>query len=128
MYLKLWVGVCSFLDDVLQEYVLRVQRGLVKENSWLVHRRYNDFVALHKYLCTAGLPLSLPAKKLFGNLQPEFVARRLDGLQQYLDVVLMNPILASSLTTRRFVDPEQYNQSFSGKPENCIIYSMQSIV
>lgn len=68
---------------------------------------------LHRYLEPAGLSLPLPAKKLFGNLRPEFVAERLVGLQLYLDAVLMNPILMSGLMARRFVDPDQYGQSFA---------------
>lgn len=48
-----------------------------------------------------------------GNMHPDFVAKRLIALQQYINVVLMNPILASSLTCRTFFDPEVYNQSFA---------------
>lgn len=51
----------------VQEYVLRVQRGPLKENSWLVHRRYNEFAELHKSLAVSGLPLPFPKKKIFGK-------------------------------------------------------------
>lgn len=34
--------------------------------------------------------------------------------QKYLNIVLMNPILASSLPARSFVDPASYCQPFSG--------------
>lgn len=46
-------------------------------------------------------------------MHPDFVAKRLIALQHYINVVFMNPILASSLPSRRFVDPEVYNQSFA---------------
>lgn len=45
-------------------------------------------------------------------MRPEFIAERRLALQNYLNIVLMNPILASSLPAKKFVDPESYNQSF----------------
>lgn len=47
-----------------------------------------------------------------GNMRPEFIAERRLALQNYINIVLMNPILASSLPAKKFVDPESYNQSF----------------
>lgn len=47
-----------------------------------------------------------------GNMRPEFIAERLLALQDYINIVLMNPILASSLSAKKFIDPESYNQSF----------------
>lgn len=47
-----------------------------------------------------------------GNMRPEFIAKRQLALQNYINIVLMNPILASSLPAKKFVDPENYNQSF----------------
>ncbi|KAH8372970.1 hypothetical protein KR009_009168 [Drosophila setifemur] len=94
------------------EYLLRVQRGHSRENSWNVLRRYNDFDRLDKSLRISGIELPLPRKRIFGNMRPEFVAERKQALQVYINTVLMNPILASSLPTKRFVDPESYSQSF----------------
>lgn len=48
-------------------------------------------------------------------MHPDFIAKRLLALQEYINIVLMNPILASSLPAKKFVDPESYNQSFLGK-------------
>lgn len=45
-------------------------------------------------------------------MRPEFIAERRIALQNYINIVLMNPILASSLPAKKFVDPESYNQSF----------------
>lgn len=45
-------------------------------------------------------------------MRPEFIAERQLALQEYINTVLMNPILASSLPAKKFVDPESYNQSF----------------
>uniref|UniRef100_A0A1A9WNJ1 PX domain-containing protein n=1 Tax=Glossina brevipalpis TaxID=37001 RepID=A0A1A9WNJ1_9MUSC len=45
-------------------------------------------------------------------MRPDFIAERRQALQQYINDVLMNPILASSLPAKRFVDPDSYSQSF----------------
>ncbi|KMY92149.1 PX domain-containing protein kinase-like protein isoform X3 [Drosophila simulans] len=45
-------------------------------------------------------------------MRPDFIAERKQALQEYINAVLMNPILASSLPAKRFVDPESYSQSF----------------
>ncbi|XP_055385361.1 PX domain-containing protein kinase-like protein isoform X2 [Condylostylus longicornis] len=45
-------------------------------------------------------------------MHPDFIAERRKALQEFLNEVLMNPILASSLPTKRFVDPDSYSQSF----------------
>lgn len=49
---------------------------------------------------------------MLGNMRPEFIAERRVALQNYINIILMNPILASSLPAKKFVDPESYNQSF----------------
>ncbi|CAB0041939.1 unnamed protein product [Trichogramma brassicae] len=90
------------------EYVIKVQRGPLPDNSWRVNRRYNDFIQLHAVLSTSGLQLPLPPKKIIGNMDPEFIVQRQAALQNYLNIVLMNPILASSLYMKKFLDPENY--------------------
>uniref|UniRef100_A0A2M4ALR0 PX domain-containing protein kinase-like protein n=1 Tax=Anopheles triannulatus TaxID=58253 RepID=A0A2M4ALR0_9DIPT len=94
------------------EYVLRVQRGPHPENSWRILRRYNDFASLNKCLQISGIDLSFPGKKLIGNMRPDFIAERLNALQEYINQVLMNPILASSLPTKKFIDPDSYSTPF----------------
>uniref|UniRef100_A0A8D8C7M4 PX domain-containing protein kinase-like protein n=1 Tax=Culex pipiens TaxID=7175 RepID=A0A8D8C7M4_CULPI len=94
------------------EYVLRVQRGPYPENSWRILRRYNDFASLNKCLQISGIELPFPGKKFIGNMRPDFIAERLSALQEYLNQVLMNPILASSLPTKKFIDPDSYSTPF----------------
>ena len=103
---------------------MKLQRGPLKDNCWRLLRRYNDFFELHKCLHISGIQLPLPEKKLFGNMHPDFIAKRLNELQEYMNIVLMNPILASSLPTKKFVDPEQYNQSFLGKSLNQFFFQI----
>ncbi|KAF7995497.1 hypothetical protein HCN44_006604 [Aphidius gifuensis] len=90
------------------EYVIRVQRGPLPDNSWRISHRYNDFVQLNNALSISGIDLSLPPKKIIGNMDAEFVAQRQIGLQNYLNTILMNPILASSLPMKHFLDPNNY--------------------
>ncbi|CAH0550760.1 unnamed protein product [Brassicogethes aeneus] len=94
------------------EFVLRVHRGPFSDKTWRVSKRYNDFHKLHSYLQTSGIPLEFPPKKLIGNMEPHFISERQQSLQKYLNAVLMNPILVSSLPARSFVDPANYCQPF----------------
>ncbi|XP_055626068.1 PX domain-containing protein kinase-like protein isoform X2 [Toxorhynchites rutilus septentrionalis] len=94
------------------EYVLKVQRGPYPENSWRILRRYNEFASLNKCLQISGIDLSFPGKKFIGNMRPDFIAERLFALQKYINQVLMNPILASSLPTKKFIDPDSYSTPF----------------
>ncbi|XP_022193241.2 PX domain-containing protein kinase-like protein [Nilaparvata lugens] len=94
------------------EYVIKVERGPGNNKSWNVFKRYNDFVALHNALQGSTLNIQLPPKKFIGNFDREFIAERQAGLEKYLNLVLMNPILASSLPVRRFLDPENYSVPF----------------
>uniref|UniRef100_A0A1B6CZC3 PX domain-containing protein n=1 Tax=Clastoptera arizonana TaxID=38151 RepID=A0A1B6CZC3_9HEMI len=94
------------------EYIIRVQRGPTCDKFWHIYKRYNDFVSLHNALQSASISLPLPPKKLIGNFDREFIAERQTGLQNYVNVILMNPILASSLPVKRFLDPDNYSSSF----------------
>ncbi|XP_069682231.1 PX domain-containing protein kinase-like protein isoform X2 [Periplaneta americana] len=94
------------------EYIIRVQRGPLPEKSWHIYKRYNDFVSLHNLLQISGLNLPLPPKRLIGNMDREFIAERQTGLQNYLNLILMNPILASSLPVKKFLDPDNYATPF----------------
>lgn len=91
-----------------------MQRGYCKENCWKILRRYNEFFELYKSLKISGIELSLPPKKLIGNMHPEFIAQRRLNLQEFINSVLMNPILASSLPAKKFIDPDSYSTPFHG--------------
>lgn len=95
------------------EYIIRVQRGPVKENMWNVSRRYSDFASLHSLLLKSNIDLPLPPKKLIGNMQPSFIAERQVALQNYLNEVLKHQILALSLSVRSFLDPNNYSLAIS---------------
>ena len=98
-----------------------------------VKRRYSDFVALHETLKVSGLELSLPPKKLLGNMEREFIASRQAGLQQLMNEILENPILASCVTVKKFLDEENYKVNQTGELiyDNCqhlLIIYLQKIL
>ncbi|XP_044066679.1 PX domain-containing protein kinase-like protein isoform X3 [Siniperca chuatsi] len=95
------------------EYIIRVQRGVSSENSWQVIRRYSDFDVLNSSLMVCGISLPLPPKKLIGNMDREFIAERQRGLQTYLDSITQHPMLCSSLTVKKFLDPNNYSANYT---------------
>ncbi|XP_038054401.1 PX domain-containing protein kinase-like protein isoform X1 [Patiria miniata] len=90
------------------DYVMKVQRGIAAEKTWQINRRYSDFVALHEFLKITNLELPLPPKKVFGNMDREFIAERQQSLQQYLSLILSHHLLATSFIVKRFLDPSNY--------------------
>lgn len=95
------------------EYIIRVQRGVSSENSWQVIRRYSDFDVLNSSLMVCGISLPLPPKKLIGNMDREFIAERQRGLQAYLDSITQHPLLSTSLTVKKFLDPNNYSANYT---------------
>ncbi|KAJ8946415.1 hypothetical protein NQ314_008897 [Rhamnusium bicolor] len=94
------------------EFIIKVQRGPFSDETWRINKRYNEFYKLHNVLQVSGIPLDMPPKKLIGNMDPQFIGERQQGLQKYLNSIFMNPILVSSLPARSFVDPANYCQPF----------------
>ena len=78
-----------------QEYVLRIQRGPVAEKNWTITKRYNDFVTLDSQLKLAGFDLTLPPKKVFGNMEREFIAERQHGLQVCQSTCTVNDLITA---------------------------------
>ncbi|KAM6927740.1 PX domain-containing protein kinase-like protein [Xenentodon cancila] len=95
------------------EYIIRVQRGVSSDNSWQVIRRYSDFDILNSSLMVCGVSLPLPPKKLIGNMDREFIAERQRGLQTYLDSITQHPLLSTSLTVKKFLDPNNYSANYT---------------
>eukprot|EP00058_Branchiostoma_floridae_P008986 XP_002594474.1 hypothetical protein BRAFLDRAFT_87663 [Branchiostoma floridae] len=95
------------------DYVVRVQRGPLAENSWQINRRYSDFAALNTALQIGGVDLNLPPKKIFGNMEREFIAERQQGLQVFLNNITSHQLLSLSLIVRKFLDPTNYPESMN---------------
>ncbi|XP_052278668.1 PX domain-containing protein kinase-like protein isoform X2 [Dreissena polymorpha] len=94
------------------EYTLKVQRGLLVDQCWLLRKRYTDFVNLDSDLRMSNIDLNLPPKKAFGNFNREFIAERQVALQTFVSDLLKRPILANCLPVKRFFDPDNYSVNF----------------
>ena len=103
---------CAFLATETEDdhvvYIMRVQRGLDAKYSWQIKKRYNEFNDLHALLKVTGFELPMPPKKMFGNMKKEFLSGRQSGLQEFMEKVLGNLVLASAWATKRFLDQENY--------------------
>ncbi|XP_037085314.1 serine/threonine-protein kinase Sgk3-like [Pollicipes pollicipes] len=63
-------------------YKLVIRRG---SQSWFVHRRYSEFHRLNEQLKkqVQTFQSKLPGKRMFGNMNPEFVRGRQHGLDEF---------------------------------------------
>jgi len=93
-------------------YIIKVQRGYDQKYSWQISKRYNEFNELHAQLKLTNFELPLPPKKTFGNMKPEFLVTRQLGLQEFMEKILSNLLLANSLPVKKFLDEENYSQNF----------------
>ncbi|CAL1544540.1 unnamed protein product [Lymnaea stagnalis] len=94
------------------EYILRVQRGPLRDHSWQVTKRYSDFEKLDAQLRVTNIELPLPPKKVFGNFDRDFIAERQNGLQVYLNAITSVPVIANSLIVKKFLDLNNYSSNF----------------
>uniref|UniRef100_A0A3B5B3X1 PX domain containing serine/threonine kinase like n=1 Tax=Stegastes partitus TaxID=144197 RepID=A0A3B5B3X1_9TELE len=95
------------------EYIIRVQRGVSSDNSWQVNAPITACYTHLDFSSVCGISLPLPPKKLIGNMDREFIAERQRGLQTYLDSITQHPVLCSSLTVKKFLDPNNYSANYT---------------
>ena len=58
------------------------------ENSWNIIQRYSDFANLDSVLRISNIELPLPPKRIWGNMDRDFIAERQTGLQvKYLIII-----------------------------------------
>lgn len=88
-----------------QVYKTRVvSKGL----TWMVYRRYRNFYNLDQKLRKKfALRLSLPKKKLLGNLKTEFIEGRRVALHVYMQQLLRVPDVQNSPELTAFLAPDQ---------------------
>ncbi|XP_063308466.1 sorting nexin-13 isoform X2 [Pelobates fuscus] len=91
-------GVCNEHGKTYALYAITVQRRTLEavEDMWKTYRRYSDFHDFHMRITDqfenlAGL-LKLPGKKTFNNMDKEFLEKRKNDLNAYLQL-LLNPEL-----------------------------------
>eukprot|EP00928_Gymnodinium_smaydae_P072523 TRINITY_DN55874_c0_g1_i1.p2 TRINITY_DN55874_c0_g1~~TRINITY_DN55874_c0_g1_i1.p2 ORF type:complete len:244 (+),score=63.99 TRINITY_DN55874_c0_g1_i1:64-795(+) len=86
-YTVQFVGNC--LDEGHTVYIIKVTNPAGK--YWNIQKRYREIRELNDSLRLKHgdtLP-TIPGKRLFGNQDPVFIAQRQQGLEQYLDGVLL---------------------------------------
>ncbi|XP_059167032.1 PX domain-containing protein kinase-like protein isoform X2 [Physella acuta] len=94
------------------EYIIRVQRGPLRDHSWQVIKRYSDFEKLDAQLRVTNVDLPLPPKKVFGNFDRDFIAERQNGLQSYLNAITNIPVIANNIVVKKFLDLNNYSSNF----------------
>lgn len=86
-------------------------------SSWLITKRFREFFELSNTLKDFGFDFELPKKKFLGNTDRTFMAERQQGLQAFLDVLVKQIDLSSSIVIQRFLDPERHLINYSGLNE-----------
>ncbi|XP_013189894.1 sorting nexin-16 [Amyelois transitella] len=103
-------------------YKLKVEDDK-RDQSWLVFRRYTDFVRLYSRL-KAELPniiLPLPGKRWFrDNFEPAFLEERVRGLQIFVNALLNK--LPNHPVIREFFCLDEPPQVFTYQPEVQAVY------
>ncbi|XP_053622536.1 sorting nexin-16 [Plodia interpunctella] len=103
-------------------YKLKVEDDK-RDQSWLVFRRYTDFVRLYSRL-KAELPtmmLPLPGKRWFrDNFEPAFLEERVRGLQIFVNALLSK--LPNHPVIREFFCLDEPPQVFTYQPEVQAVY------
>lgn len=72
---------------LFKEYLVRVHRGIDSKNTWTVRKRYREFDDLNSQLKCFNIDLQLPQKKLFGNMNKDFISSRQNQLQVIKDLI-----------------------------------------
>lgn len=94
-----------------------------RDQSWLVFRRYTDFVRLFSRIKAEqpNLNLPLPGKRWFrDNFEPAFLEERVRGLQIFVNAIINK--LPNHPVVREFFCLDEPPQVFSYQPEVQAVY------
>lgn len=103
-------------------YKLKVEDDK-RDQSWLVFRRYTDFVRLYSRIKAEhpNLRLPLPGRRWFrDNFEPSFLEERVRGLQVFVNAILST--LPNHQVVREFFCLDEPPQVFSYQPEVQAVY------
>ncbi|XP_071119571.1 serine/threonine-protein kinase Sgk1-like [Haliotis cracherodii] len=75
------------------------------EESWFIFRRYNEFHSLYEKIrrLYPDANLKLPGKKIFGNLDPEFIRHRREGLDEFIQQLISHKNVCQHPDVRSFL-------------------------
>lgn len=114
--------------DKFTLYKIEVNDG---EKSWIIYRRYKDFVLLNKKLrrLYPQFRLSLPERRIFkNNFAKDFIERRQRGLEEFSRNLFHHCDLASSDVVQRFYrlcNPPQPSENFEASRNFCLSLERQ---
>ncbi|XP_057364986.1 nischarin-like [Daphnia carinata] len=110
VYSKSRVDVCIPFAEKEEDCTVYVIKVTVGEVWWLVKQRYKNFDSLHQQLVlNHGIRKDLlPAKKILGNKDPEFIERRRADLEIYLKKIVQFLEKALPLEVCSFFEFEEY--------------------
>lgn len=74
--------------------------------TWFIFRRYNEFHSLYDKMkkLFPDAQLKLPGKKLFGNLDPDFIRHRREGLHDFIQKLITHPKMSLHPDVRVFLN------------------------
>jgi len=98
-----------------------IEAGTDTGDTYMVHRRYSEFAALHAELKkTAGKHakgLSFPKKRVVGsNFSPQFLMRRQNGLDVFVRQLVGHPVLSKQMPVLRFFLRQFYGAEVMVEP------------
>ena len=101
------VGSNVLNDDGGSYAAYNIATTLSNGQLWNVWRRYSEFVSFHSELKKEGVTgrPALPQKKWLGNLEPEFIQKRVKELEAYVSDVLRMPQGQKLFSLRNFLQP-----------------------
>jgi len=104
------------------EYHVQVQcDDATPHQFWRVCRRYHDFDKLYNELRKLGFALpDLPPKRLFGQMEHEFVIQRQGELEKWLDKVIENSAKFASYTKKDCQEEESFREFMTKNPETVV--------
>ncbi|KAK7753600.1 tRNA (guanine-N(7)-)-methyltransferase (tRNA(m7G46)-methyltransferase) [Diatrype stigma] len=97
-------------------YVIEVQRDAGEKMpaaTWVVTKRYSEFLELHQRLrhkYPSVRNLEFPRRRMVLKLQSDFLRKRRDGLEQYLQSLLQLPDVCRSRELRAFLSQSVITQ------------------
>ncbi|KAI6177420.1 PX domain-containing protein [Aphelenchoides bicaudatus] len=96
--------VSTEINEDHVDYTIECCYHLRGPDTWTVKRRFNDFYRLNKNLEPFGFKLGMPSKKFFGNLQPSFIEKRKNELQEFLNNITLHPLIFCSPVVAQFLE------------------------
>lgn len=110
VFSKTRIDVCIPFTEKEEDFNVYVIKVTLGEVWWLVKHRYSSFDLLHQQLVlNHGIRKDLlPAKKIIGNKDPEFIERRRADLEIYLKKIVQFLEKALPVEVCSFFEFEEY--------------------